>query len=556
MSNQDDDVELTNLPLGGGWMAETLPAPPGREQELDPQETDDRLRELLYASYDESLLWRRCYPPSSCDKTDSIFGGRPLLSDQIAWPRSPDGSGSMMFLAQISLKSLPDFSLRELLPQQGALYFFVGWSESNRQQNGVVLYDPAGPAGVERDLPKDIKSIYKDRYPKECEWVDRTQLACCRYHTAFPRFFVSPVVLKTFSDHHPYHHWGETGGRYQRLWRKEQSKEIIAKLGLPHSRWWDQSCDYFKRADGTLEPYSIGGKLQPAPEAHNINPRIGAEPWMPDDRWPYSWVFAEIFCALLVSNVEKHWSGSRAQELEELEKLSRRSLPTLIAESLGMNSRRAFFRTQLDRYEDNISSAKKWLSRCSAENTFASLPDRDRQLFRSWVMSLGRNQDYLDPDYDQKQQAQQAAMIEWKQRGAIPSEYPRIKYEGPSEQFQWRDVMKWISRSLMRGTDLAAAEGAKALENLPPGVIEFFRWRHAPLRDHGHQFVRHQLFGSPRVMQSRSAELARSHVLLFQFDSDGPMHWMWGDVGSLQFWITREDLRGRKFDNVLCFVDG
>ena len=290
MPDQDDDIELPNLPLSGNWKAETLPPPPGREHEPDPAESDERLKELLYSTYDECILWRRCYLAGSFDNKASYFGGRPHLSSHLSWPTISDGSGSMMFLAQISLKAVPDFSLRKHLPADGALFFFV-----DSGCNGKVLYHPNGPALLQHALPSDVKSVYRDWYPASCECVDRQQLNNCRYHAEFPQFFVEPIVFRTFADSHPGHPWGETGERYQRLWRKEQSREIIGKLGRPHSRWWESGFDYIKRQDGALVPYTHNTKVQPAPEQYGIKPRIGYEPWLPDEGWPYSWVFVDIF---------------------------------------------------------------------------------------------------------------------------------------------------------------------------------------------------------------------------------------------------------------------
>ncbi len=38
--------------------------------------------------------------------------------------------------------------------------------------------------------------------------------------------------------------------------------------------------------------------------------------------------------------------------------------------------------------------------------------------------------------------------------------------------------------------------------------------------------------------------------LLFQVDSDGNMNIDWGDVGVVYFWIRKQDLANRNFDNV------
>jgi uncharacterized protein YwqG len=43
---------------------------------------------------------------------------------------------------------------------------------------------------------------------------------------------------------------------------------------------------------------------------------------------------------------------------------------------------------------------------------------------------------------------------------------------------------------------------------------------------------------------------AANWILLLQVDSDDKANMMWGDSGRLYFWITRDDLKNRRFDNV------
>jgi len=41
-----------------------------------------------------------------------------------------------------------------------------------------------------------------------------------------------------------------------------------------------------------------------------------------------------------------------------------------------------------------------------------------------------------------------------------------------------------------------------------------------------------------------------------QFDTDYGMDWMWGDCGVLQYWITPQDLKARRFDRVIVTLEG
>lgn len=51
----------------------------------------------------------------------------------------------------------------------------------------------------------------------------------------------------------------------------------------------------------------------------------------------------------------------------------------------------------------------------------------------------------------------------------------------------------------------------------------------------------------------RAAELApgaADWLLLLQLDSDDEIGWMWGDVGTIYYWIRRQDLAAARFDQV------
>jgi uncharacterized protein YwqG len=41
-----------------------------------------------------------------------------------------------------------------------------------------------------------------------------------------------------------------------------------------------------------------------------------------------------------------------------------------------------------------------------------------------------------------------------------------------------------------------------------------------------------------------------------QFASSEGMSWTWGDVGEFLFWITDEDLKQHRFDQVMAMIEG
>jgi uncharacterized protein YwqG len=61
----------------------------------------------------------------------------------------------------------------------------------------------------------------------------------------------------------------------------------------------------------------------------------------------------------------------------------------------------------------------------------------------------------------------------------------------------------------------------------------------------------HQMLGHAKDRQGWARELRETHILLLQLDSDYGLNWIWGDCGSLEFWIKRSDLAARHFGAVI-----
>lgn len=54
----------------------------------------------------------------------------------------------------------------------------------------------------------------------------------------------------------------------------------------------------------------------------------------------------------------------------------------------------------------------------------------------------------------------------------------------------------------------------------------------------------------PANTAARYQQLKQDWLLLLQLDSDAMLDWSWGDSGRLYFWIHREDLAARRFEQV------
>lgn len=64
----------------------------------------------------------------------------------------------------------------------------------------------------------------------------------------------------------------------------------------------------------------------------------------------------------------------------------------------------------------------------------------------------------------------------------------------------------------------------------------------------------HQMFGVGVDIQG-AGEMNLDHHLLLQLGYDTLMHWELGDMGALQFWISEDDLRHRRWDNAFSTLE-
>lgn len=101
---------------------------------------------------------------------------------------------------------------------------------------------------------------------------------------------------------------------------------------------------------------------------------------------------------------------------------------------------------------------------------------------------------------------------------------------------------EWLSEAAVLSAE-ACLNDAKEAGRMPAEVVEALRWRH--------DRPQHQLLGKGREIQIAAEEMAGTHLLLLELGPDEAMQWQMGDSGAYQFWITPEDLKGRKFERVV-----
>jgi hypothetical protein len=100
--------------------------------------------------------------PNSRDDTPAglTLLGLPRLSLSLEWPRSSSTGQPLVFLGEIDLELLPNFSERHLLPSGGGLHFFVDLSNDpyNGHFEGAVKYSTECLQNLPCRIPPEIRS--------------------------------------------------------------------------------------------------------------------------------------------------------------------------------------------------------------------------------------------------------------------------------------------------------------------------------------------------------------------------------------------------------------
>lgn len=481
------------------------------EESPDPNHSDAELWEILQNSYNDGLLLPKVIPTSLDNPPPSFLGGLPTLPADRTWPKTTDGSASMMFLAQIELDSLPDFSLRQLLPKKGALYFFIGYANNGDGYSrgaGRVLYDPRPVSAAAFHVrPADQMSYFDGDPPPSGKPAPASQDGQLYYQ--FPKWQVRPTACRFFRDNHPFHPSGITGSRYQHLWARVQSAELIRVLGLPRPR-----CDVLK----TLS-------VSPMTDTFN-DPR---EILFPDGQWPYTWLYVKFFCEAIADRLQSpRWKTHGA-------------IPYLSNTIVSGIVHKDHYLGVLERYKKTLGEAQSWIEASVRGGYEKQIDGPTHNDFRTWVQGIRESCLWLNPDFVAHHRAFAAA----------PHELPLWKGEHGPQDALFRDRIQWsLAVETRRATYILLGHFPANLSFIPASIIDMLAPELDDLSEDGSGWTRHQLLGPALTRPYDEYQLARDHVLLAQFDSDAAAAMDWGDSGALQYWVPRDDLKVLNFDNV------
>ena len=434
----------------------------------------------------------------------SFFGGRPMLPKGFKWPRSEycGRQQSMQFLAQIDLRSaqFDGVDWIEGLPRDGILYFFIDENTYEGDPSArMVFYVNENLDQLHPLLQADEPSAPIHHNPN---YGAKFRYGTSELHDNFPTNIYPKFEFRTqrFIDiRHPY---GKYAGYMFAIGRnhylelearvKEQQTENI--LNALVLIHGNEAVD-----KGTVNSdWCTARVLDPAliPDAMGLHDRREDESPLAE-RWPQTWLHVAT------------WLG-RQREFD--------------------SERGAFSRTPLAPVEKKfLSACEKMIRNAEKKGPFTLLSDSERSSIREWASNMFLHSLNVWREKKDNNEAQAAYRI---------SSFLRYSIDYSIRRATPRCLdLEQSDRSLLN--DQEKSDYWSAFENIKKDCL--------------HQ--RHQMFGFGTNVQNASEDHL-DKILLLQLYSDGAMSWEFGDVGAVQFWISKEDLVNRRFEKVVVTLEG
>ena len=221
---------------------------------------------------------------------------------------------------------------------------------------------------------------------------------------------------------------------------------------------------------------------------------------LPDDGFPYAWIGVDVFARIVRKDISDSYSGPR----------------NVIFDGEEVDSDEA---GKSEYIEQIVGEATDWIAKAKA-TPYEAVPENSRQDFLDWIVRLTK------PD------------------ASAPY---HLRARDMNSNIWLKSRNEIISACLTHSAQSAALIPAETVEAARPEQTAF-------ATVYRRDYKRHQLFGSPASAQDAHWRTGKE-VLLLQLDSDDRMNWMWGDLGTLQFWIKLDDLAARRFDRACGHLD-
>lgn len=321
-----------------------------------PAASDKRIRKVLLRTAEEAIAFRHVFPPRHDAAPTTFFGGLPRVPDGFEWPcglvpgNAPGTPPARppTFLGQVDCAELPKTGLRDFLPGDGALLFFVRWELLEGDEGGVAVGDlvhhvPGSPREWrEAPPPAGLPPCYGENAEYQHEWLEHTDRSARGYPMAFPRWAMEPRAVRTYAEEHPTRADGNSAGRYQELWNEEQTRALQEVHG---------------------EPVEESRLLSSHDRGYD---RV----WRPFAAFPHAWLAVEMVAGILLHPLHGIPSEARQER--------RRDAGSWPADAQALTRS----------YRAARAEAERWVEKARRAGLYAGVPDEGKAAFWAWLDRL------------------------------------------------------------------------------------------------------------------------------------------------------------------------
>jgi hypothetical protein len=461
----------------------------------------------------QTIVFKPVHPPRNDPASLTYFGGYPTLSKELAWPIDRTTRLPLLFIGQVDLSTLPEIARHNGLPAAGVLHFFGDYEDD--ESAAVLFSNEASKHLVETPPPDNARDLFKTYPLTRLAWA---RPAVARPH-AYPKWAMEPVACGTHS-----------------VTDLETSRRSFAETFPP------------PQSVAAMNPFPAQGRGQ-APKL-----------WIPDAAFPYLWVYIEAWCNQLLAD-------------------------------------RSFLRLEKEPPQDPgmAQACRDWIARAGQKGRLTPTTEQDVAAFWSFVRALrdwqvkavptaamaGLARRIVDRTATAADRTELRALLArpemiWRSAlQTIPQQAEKVAsgelgVKEATSLSEWLDTLSSpretstlneITRETLQVvTNLLLGYSPEIAGAIPAAVIAANRRLHWPRVEQRHQMFGHRqaLYGALFIdgkMQPTEDRYLKTHQLLMQFSSSDGMCWTWGDVGEYLFWITEDDLRNRRFDQVTAAIE-
>lgn len=492
-------------------------------KQMDLEELVDGVLERFRTT---SIMLHRPYPPTSSLALRSRLGGLPQLPEDVDWPmmERADGSTPLHFLAQIDCAEMPEIGSG--LPTTGMLFFFADdadeqlWDDGEQGECYRVVYALEVPQDQPcRPAPDGLPPIRgESRYSGLPDLLPGEPGPSV--HTAWP---VIGLRMDSWPD---YAAIAETQLLYGMVINAvngdsaDNKSEARSKVGEPVEflEGYDEAEEIIEELEPIYDERVQACRLGALMKATSLPTHTGLTP-----NWGNTIVLDNGESQLIVPYDDRSGKAPFPQLNIMINRFARQVL-----RDVTQIKRHALYQEEDKQMAlgQILDQGLYWVQQSSDHGLATSPSERDRERFMDWIGELSDR--------------------------SLP-----LPLAGRLPDFFKKAMLSCIEYSV---------GSPEVADDIPPFVYNALENHHLPFtqmkksvyatRSEWELTPRfHQMLGHVYSCQE-APSVEEEGVLLLQLYSDQGVHIDFGDAGSAQFWIKREDLLERRFDKAWAYVEG